>query len=125
MPLSGDYIDGGPGDDCIVLEGPGDRIVIGGTGNDRTITVPAGTSDATIERIFAHCSDPAYLAGMGATTPQPEDKPAPPPLSATTQVPRDMPRPVGGASFQFDGGAFAMLCTTLLALVVVANRYVR
>jgi hypothetical protein len=121
MPLSGDYIDGGPGDDCIVLEGAGDRIVIGGTGNDRTITVPAGTSDATIESIFAHCSDPAYLAGMGATTAQAEDKPAP----AATQAQTEVPKPIPARSVEFDSGSVAILGTTLVALGVIASRFAR
>ena len=119
--MSGDYIDGGPGDDCIVLEGPGDRIVIGGTGNDRTITVPAGTSDATIERIFAHCSDPAYLAGMGATSVQAEEKPAPAPSHAQTEI----PKPIPARSVEFDSGSLAILATTLVAVGVVASRFAR
>lgn len=124
MTAHGDYIDGGPGDDCIVLEGAGDRIVIGGSGNDRTILVPSGTSEATIQQIFAHCGDPAYLAAIDATRAEPaKPKIAAPPTTATTAVPAHVPS--ARASFEIDGEVVAILCAALIAVAFLTSRMAR
>jgi hypothetical protein len=117
MLVGGDYIDGGDGDDCIVLQGPGDRIVLGGNGNDRTITVPAGTSDATIEDIFAHCGDTAYIAKLTGSAPQPPAAP-----KGFVQQPV---RPGLIFNASIDPGSIAILVGALIAIAFVVSRLAR
>ena len=122
--MHGDYIDGGPGDDCIVLEGSGDRIVLGGSGNDKTITVPAGTSDATVQQIFAHCNDPSYLtAAMGAQAAPATHRDGPPPLTQTASVEQHAPK--ARAVFEVDGEIVGILCAALVALAFLSSKMVR
>ena len=125
MAFSGDYINGGDGDDCIVLDGPGNRIVLGGNGNDKTITVPAGTSDATIEDIFAHCHDPGYLAaqyGAGATAAA-QPKQAATPLTSSADAQPQIPK--ARMAIEVDGEVIAMFLAVVVTLAVVTRRLVR
>ena len=123
----GDYIDGGSGDDCIVVEGDVSAVTVkGGSGNDRTIVVPADTSESTIQNIFAHCYDKDWLSAMAGPAPEAPAAPASPPVGATTApAPPLPPQPHKSIDLSIDSGAVAALCATMIGIAWLTSRFAR